>query len=539
MYLFYYFLLSFNIIGYGYLLSTILKIDIKNFGILGLFGISFLILISYSTSIFFNHGYIFNSIVLFLGLAIFIYFVIKTKFIFSELFLHFLVFAILLIFILAGKNHDDFSYYHFPYSMILSEFSHPFGLGLMNNGFRNPSSIFFLNSLFYLPKIDYYLFHLSSVYFLGFSNIIFIKNIFDKKNFDNINFINFLSLISLLFVNIFFYRLAEFGTDRSPQILIILAILFSLILINEKFEEKQKIISKIFIVFILLTIALSIKPLFILYSPLVLILLFSKNLNKFIKDILFSRTVIYCTIFCVFYFFYNIINSGCFIFPAAFTCLDSLPWTLDINYINSVNIWYELWSKGGASPNFVVEDRLHYITNFNWIARWIEIYFFNKVSDFILGITTLSIIVFLFFFKKDNLNNNYKYYLIYLFLILIFLEWFLKHPTLRYGGYHLIAILMFIPICIYLSKKRISYKEFRNKSLILILIGITIFYARNIKRLNKEYVNYSYNPFENTKYKFTESEEFYFRYNSKIKNNYNKYDKKVFLGKKIIIIKKE
>ena len=94
-------------------------------------------------------------------------------------------------------------------------------------------------------------------------------------------------------------------------------------------------------------------------------------------------------------------------------------------------------------------------------------------------------------------------------------------------------------LCIYLSKKRISYKEFRNKSLILILIGITIFYARNIKRLNKEYVNYSYNPFENTKYKFTESEEFYFRYNSKIKNNYNKYDKKVFLGKKIIIIKQE
>ena len=537
MYLFYYFIFSFSIVGYGYLLSKFLNIETKNFGKLGLLGISFLILISYSTSIFFNHGHIFNSIILIFGIFSFLYFAINTKSIKLEIILHFLVFVYLLVFILAGKNHDDFSYYHFPYTMIISEFSHPIGLGVMNNGFRNPSSIFFLNSLFYLPKVNYYLFHISPAYFLGFLNIIFVKNIFKKKYFENVNFVNFLSLISLLFVNIFFYRMAEYGTDRAPQIIIILTIILSLFLLNENFEKKQKKIDTVFIIFILLALALSLKPIFLLYSPLILILLFSNNIKGLFKEVLFSRTTIYCLIFCFLYLFYNLINSGCFIFPAAFTCIESLPWTTSINYIKSVNIWYELWAKGGASPNFVVEDRLNYISYFNWVPRWIEIYFFNKVSDFILGLTVLSLVIFISFFKKQNTNNNFKFYLIYIFLFILFIEWFLKHPTLRYGGYHLIAILIFIPLSIYLSKKNISYEEFRKKSIILILIGITIFYARNIKRLYKEYSNYNYNPLVNLNYKFTESEEFYFRYNTKIKDNLNKYDKKVLLGKKIIIMK--
>ncbi len=539
MYIFYYFLISFNIIGYGYLLSKFLSIETKNFGILGYLGISLLILISYSTSIFLKHGYFFNFIILILGIVLFVYFILNTKIIISDIILHLSVFIILLIFILVGKNHDDFSYYHFPYTMIISEFSHPIGLGQLNNGFRNPSSIFFLNSIFYLPKIDYYLFHISSAYFLGFSNIILIKKIFNEKYFNNINLINFLSLISILFVNIFFYRMAEYGTDRSAQIVIIIAIIFSLIIINEKVEKKQTAINNLFIVFILITLAISIKPIFLIYAPLVLILFFSKNIKNLLREIIFSKAVIYCLIFFSFFLFYNLINSGCLVYPATFTCVESLSWTIDIDYIKKVNIWYELWSKGGASPNFVVEDKLHYISGLNWLPRWIEIYFFNKVSDYLLGLSLLSLIVFLFFFKGDNSYKNFNYLTIYLFIFLIFLEWFFNHPTLRYGGYHVIALLIFIPLSVYLSKKKNAYKEFKRKSIILIIICITVFYSRNIKRLYKEYSQYNYNPLLNTYYKFTETNDFYFRYNSIIKNNYSNYNKKDLLGKTIIIIKKE
>ena len=87
----------------------------------------------------------------------------------------FLIFFLLLIFVLVAKNHDDFPYYHFPYSIILTDIKHPFGLGLLNNGFRSPSSLFFISSLFYYPKIDYYLIHIVPALVLGFSNLIFFE----------------------------------------------------------------------------------------------------------------------------------------------------------------------------------------------------------------------------------------------------------------------------------------------------------------------------------------------------------------------------
>ena len=80
--------------------------------------------------------------------------------------------------------------------------------------FRTPSSIFYLNSLFYLPYLDYYLYHMGAILILGFSNIILVSNIkkyLDKK--ENNQFF-FLNLIAFIFINVFFYRIAEHGTDR-------------------------------------------------------------------------------------------------------------------------------------------------------------------------------------------------------------------------------------------------------------------------------------------------------------------------------------
>ena len=49
---------------------------------------------------------------------------------------------------------------------------------MFNHGFRTPSSIFYLSSLFYLPKTGYNLIHLAPVFFLGFANYIFINKIY-------------------------------------------------------------------------------------------------------------------------------------------------------------------------------------------------------------------------------------------------------------------------------------------------------------------------------------------------------------------------
>ena len=63
---------------------------------------------------------------------------------------------------------------------------------------------------------------MGAILILGFSNLILIfklKNDFKSKRYD---FIFFLTLLSFLFINIFFYRIAEHGTDRSAQILILI-----------------------------------------------------------------------------------------------------------------------------------------------------------------------------------------------------------------------------------------------------------------------------------------------------------------------------
>ena len=70
------------------------------------------------------------------------------------------------------------------------------GIGPLNHGFRTPSSIFYLNSLFYLPYLDYYLYHMGAILILGFSNIILISNIkkyLDKKENNQFFFLNLLA----------------------------------------------------------------------------------------------------------------------------------------------------------------------------------------------------------------------------------------------------------------------------------------------------------------------------------------------------------
>ena len=72
------------------------------------------------------------------------------------------------------KTHDDFPYYHFPYTYYLTQSDIHIGVGNFGHGFRTSSSIFYLNSLFYLPLVKYYLFQLGAILLMGFSNLILL-----------------------------------------------------------------------------------------------------------------------------------------------------------------------------------------------------------------------------------------------------------------------------------------------------------------------------------------------------------------------------
>ena len=143
-----------------------------------------------------------------------------------------------------------------------------------------------------------------------------------------------------------------------------------------------------------------------------------------------------------------------------------------------------------------MENPEDYIKGFNWVPNWIELYFFNKVSDFILGLLLLLTIVFFSFYSKNKNNIEIKkqYFFVYLLIIIFFFEWFYNHPSLRYGGYILMALIVFVPFSIYISQF-ISTKYFKKKIVFLIVLSLVIFVGRNINRINNEIKKYDYNLF--------------------------------------------
>tara|TARA_B110000014_G_scaffold137621_1_gene95223 strand:- start:767 stop:2434 length:1668 start_codon:yes stop_codon:yes gene_type:complete len=544
-----YFIILTSILGYGLLFyGSLKKINSFNFGYIGLIGIFFLILYSYISNIFFSHSQIHNLLFLTIG---FIYFIIYTKKFFNEIKKEFLftiiIFTILFSSSLIIKNHDDFPYYHFPYTFYLTQQSAVFGVGQFNHGFRTPSSIFYINSLFYLPMVKYYLFNFSALYILGFGNIVLLKKIhnffcnfkYNKNLNKNINYINYLSLLVFAFINVFFYRIGEHGTDRSAQILIFILVIFIL----ECFYIKK--INKIDLIFIytLLGLIISLKAFYILYLLLIfpLFLFILKKKNNFLLTVIYfiqNKFFIFFVLLLIFVLLSYFFNTGCFIYPLSITCFENLSWGLPLDVVEKMNNWYELWSKAGANPNYRVTNPDQYILKFNWVDNWLSDYFFNKVSDFILGLFLMILVFFVIFVKPKNFKNKIKLdkysILTFLILLILFMEWFYNHPALRYGGYCLLALIFFLPTSLYLSLFKINSKKFTNSIFILVLLTSVIFLGRNIHRINKEINVYNYMPLKQTFYKI---DHHYFRIQKKMENIDKSKIKKIF-GKKVFIVNK-
>ncbi len=492
-----YFVLVFSIIGYGKLVCTHTKSKFDT-GFEGLLGILLLIVLSYASNFFIPHGYYHNSLIILFGFFYFIYLVFLKKIIFKDFKIIFLVFSILFIGLLMYKNHDDFITYHFPYTLSLINYKKIIGLGHITSGFTTPSSIFYLNSLFYLPFIEYYLTNSGAVYIMGFSNL-FLLNIL-KLNYKKKNFILYLSSFSFVFINTVFYRIAEHGTDRSALILVFLLSIIFLESINIKRRISKDILFEYYVkLIVLISLIVSLKSFYLIYT------LFFLFWTLYFKDDLFKKEVIFnylnnrffylCSLGFTLFIFTVFLNTGCLIFPASFTCFESVQWSINLDTVKAFKLWFEQWSKAGAAPNFRVENVEIYLSGINWVEGWFERYFFTKVTDF-LFVTLLitSIFYFLFSFKKKIKvhKNKIKYKLFYLIIFLLCLEWFLNHPALRYGGYTILALLIFIPMSIYLSNYNDLSTKISRKLKFIITISLIIFVSKNIIRINSETLKYGY-----------------------------------------------
>ena len=489
------FLALWSILGFGKLFETLFfdgSVQI-GIGLTGFFGLFILSSIAYITHLFTPHNYIHNLILLFFGLTLFIYFYKNSQLRISKI--HSLIFFLLIIGVFLAKSHDDFGYYHLPNALHFSQNKIEFGLGNLNHGFKHHSSIFYLYSIFIFPFIEFYLINVLNFFFLFFAVIFLSDNVFNdlKKNqFDNSTLISIIFLI--LFISLF-NRIGEYGADITGQLLA-----GSLIYISIKIILRDKInIEYILIIISLLTYLLTIKTYFVVYIffPIVLLIYKKNNLIRY-KDLLISKVFFFSVFIGIIFSIINISATGCIVFPIKNLCFPNLfSWGLNLDTVSYMSTWYEIWSKAGAGPDFRVQDPLDYIKNFNWIHNWIDRYFFTKMTDFLLALFVVLLIVYLTFRDKIKIAcivKIKKFLFIYILVLMLFVLWFLKFPSLRYGGYILVISLIIIPFSFLFDFKNMNYKKTKKNFYILFAIAILVFLSRNITRLNKEF---TYSAVEN------------------------------------------
>jgi len=480
-------------IGFGVFFNNIIfkHKAILNLGHLGLLGFFFLITLSYLTSLLVPHNSFHNILVLALG--IFFFYNNRNKFKKSEIkIIIYIIFLTLIIFFIS-KNHDDFQYYHLPFSLSLSENKISLGMGLLNYGYRHHSSLLFLNSLSFLPWIKYYLFNLPNYLILIFVNFILFDEII--KNIKKKNLIFLISIFFLVLINVKFTRLAEYGTDLAGQLILsIITINFIKIITNK--ESIEKIYFNIF----LLLIIFSFKVYFLLYFLIIPLVFWDLRINPFLKENLNIRISMFILFFTFLFFLHNFISTGCLIYPIEFTCAgDRLFWSLSIEEVKRLNLWGEVWAKAGATPNYVIDDFEKYTQGINWVPLWYQEYFLGKFTDFLLVLLIINLVIFFTFNKKIYFNKKdfYKVQKILLLLsILTLIFWFFKHPSLRYGGYFPVSLLS-VSIFLFFYSKLGKVDNGLKTTKVLILIIILIFNFKNIVRLAKGPYKFDNFPFYN------------------------------------------
>ena len=134
-----------------------------------------------------------------------------------------------------------------------------------------------------------------------------------------------------------------------------------------------------------------------------------------------------------------------------------------------MNTHYEWWAKAGGGPSYQSKlSKDEYIKNFNWLNNWFKRHFYPKITDTLLGTLAIASILFLLvhiFKRKKVVSKNVKIKFLnklYIMVSIIFLVWFLKHPSMRYGGYVLIGLPIFLYMSNYFCRLDFTIQSKKN-----------------------------------------------------------------------------
>jgi hypothetical protein len=242
--------------------------------------------------------------------------------------------------------------------------------------------------------------------FIIFCTKIFIKNLNNSKN--KISFLYIVLVLILCLLK--FTRFNEFGNDIPAHIIVFYSIYKSIFII-ENFFRKKIIFDDVKKLLIFSSFALmqKIQTGFIVLLPICIMYLLSKEklqINKVYKSI------IICVVFLSLWSFKTFVNTGCFIYPAQFTCINNISWVSknfnQHSYAKKVKIESESWSKGWIDQNKLAYEE--YSQNFNWLKTWLGKHFIviiKSISPFIILI--LLPVIYLNIIKKNKYNFKKSY----------------------------------------------------------------------------------------------------------------------------------
>jgi len=458
---------SLSISGYGSLATLKLKI---NFFEEIFFGFIIISLIITFIHFFSKINLVISGSIFLIGFALYLKKNYPSNFFKSKKNLfYFLVIIFLVPMFISQKYHEDFGYYHLPYSLAFLEEKIVFGFANIDKPFVYNSIWLNLNPIFFLKNNNFNFQTLPS-FLLFVSFILFSINKIIEKN--QIKISDYYLTTVLFYFLLKFTRISEFGVDFPAIIFSVLGIFYFIKFYETNENSKKKTFFYLNLTFSIFSILikLSTVPIIILT-----IYLYLSNFRNF-KFYIFNYKFLIVYFLCLVFFIQQFIYTGCFLFPTNFTCLN-VSW-FNIDHLN-LSKQLELTNKSYSVARDIYSPE-EYLSNFKWFLFWIKRNSIEIIEHLMTIILPTLIFVFVLNKEKKNILTLKKELVLYFFVIFGLLFWLNFSPVFRFAIHVFITLIFLVFSHIFVTRK-FSKKKF----IIFITIFIIFNFSKNVLRINQ------------------------------------------------------
>jgi hypothetical protein len=353
------------------------------------------------------------------------------------------IFSILFLFLLLsflGMRIDissDSSGYHLPGIIWTKTEPLPIGIVNLNNALPFNSLLYSVNAATKLPFLDLAAPFLVNAWLCaGFFSFCFLR-LWRPSQKTQITS-RFTALVLLSFVPLSVYLRHNLGSpsmEISTMILTVIPLIF-ILEAQENTEKSNALIATAFL-FSLLAIMVRLSTAPIALLPIAFYFYELKRKKEKIDFCFCARIFLFGLLVLSPWLARGIISSGCFAYPAHYTCLRFLPWE-GSSIANDVAVSSSAWVRNpGVSSEIVLKD-------WAWLNVWIPLtWSFGVVK--LAGLSLFSALPLLVLNRK-RIDKSILLF-VTCFFIFCFTFWFFALPDARYGyGFFLSVGAVFLAI---------------------------------------------------------------------------------------------